>query len=330
MSSLFSKPLRFAPLLKRTLWGGRNLGTLLGKPITDENDFAESWELVDRSDAQSRLVSGPPTGLSLRELLTQFPAEILGKKQNHPRFPLLIKYLDCHQVLSVQVHPEDTYAQQMSPPDLGKTEAWYVIAAEPGSVIYAGLKPGVGAQELREAVQAGQTAEVLHSIHPQPGDCYFIPAGTVHALGAGLVVAEVQQSSDTTFRLFDWNRVDAAGKTRQLHLEQALEVIDFARGPVSRQVPTVDSPHGRVLVDCDYFTLRELDTQATASRLATLSHHEEPLILMVTRGRVQLSGEGFETQSLNQGETVLLPACLSKVDVALVSDDAHLLEIRLP
>ncbi len=214
---------------------------------------------MDREDAQSLLVGGGQNGLSLRELLTRFPDLLLGTKQHYSRFPLLIKFLDCHQVLSVQVHPADAYASCMSPPDLGKTEAWYVVAAEPGSLIYAGLKPGVDAQSLREAVQAGQTAEVLHSIHPQPGDCFFIPAGTVHALGAGLVVAEVQQSSDTTFRLFDWNRVDPAGKTRALHLDQAFDVIDFDRGPVYKQVPTESKDGFRSLVDCAYFRLREQD-----------------------------------------------------------------------
>ncbi len=151
-------------------------------------------------------------------------------------------------------------------------------------MIYAGLKPGVDAPALRNAVQAGQTAEVLHSIHPQPGDCYFIPAGTVHALGAGLVVAEVQQSSDTTFRLFDWNRVDAAGKTRALHLDQAFEVIDFDRGPVHKQVPVRSEDGWQTLVQCPYFHLRELRATQAASRLVHFPSANEPTILMITSG----------------------------------------------
>ena len=149
---------------------------------------------------------------------------------------------------------------------------------------------------------------MLHSIQPQPGDCFFIPAGTVHALGAGLVVAEVQQSSDTTFRLFDWNRVDAAGKTRALHLDQAFEVIDFDRGPVQKQVPTVGSDGWKTLVECPYFRLREQDANGINARLITLQANNEPVILMVTRGSIQLAGKSFDAQIAKQGDTVLLPS----------------------
>jgi mannose-6-phosphate isomerase len=154
----------------------------------------------------------------------------------------------------------------MASPDLGKTEAWYIIDAEPGSVLYAGLKPNVSRKDLADAIQAGKTEECLHAICPQAGDCIFIPAGTVHALGAGLLVAEIQQASDCTFRLYDWNRVDVAGKSRPLHIDQALEVIDFEQGPIervsARQIPQRDSPERSVpdlgpqaLVECDKFRL---------------------------------------------------------------------------
>jgi mannose-6-phosphate isomerase len=210
-------------------------------------------------------------------LLSEHREAILGQKSqvclegtdgrpNFSRFPLLLKYLDCQNVLSVQVHPDDAYGRQMASPDLGKTEAWYIIDAEPGSVLYAGLKPNVSRKDLADAIQAGKTEECLHAICPQAGDCIFIPAGTVHALGAGLLVAEIQQASDCTFRLYDWNRVDVAGKSRPLHIDQALEVIDFEQGPIervsARQIPQRDSPERSVpdlgpqaLVECDKFRL---------------------------------------------------------------------------
>ena len=208
-------PLRFRPLLKQTIWGGRRLGDQLGKPIGPGSDYAESWELVDHGADQSIVVDGPLAGHSLSQLAKKHSQWLLGKSLasgSVGQFPLLLKYLDCNRVLSVQVHPDDAYGSKMKRPDQGKTEAWYIVAADEGSLVYAGLKPGVNETVLRDAMMAGQTDDVLHSFHPTPGDCVFIPAGTVHALGAGLLVAEIQQSSDTTFRLFDWNRVDGERK----------------------------------------------------------------------------------------------------------------------
>ncbi|MCG8650784.1 MAG: class I mannose-6-phosphate isomerase, partial [Pirellulales bacterium] len=225
-------PIRFRPLLKRTLWGGRRLADQLGKPLGPEADYAESWELVDHQQDQSVVENGPLQGATLAELIRDHPSWLLGQAVAPARFPLLLKYLDCNRVLSVQVHPDDRYGASMPQPDLGKTEAWYIVSATAESLVYAGLKSGVDHAALRRAVEAGQTQDVLHAFHPQPGDCLFIPAGTVHALGAGLLVAEIQQASDTTFRLFDWNRVAADGSSRALHIDQALEVTDYQRGPI--------------------------------------------------------------------------------------------------
>ncbi len=146
--------------------------------------------------------------------------ELLGRHHPQSRFPLLVKFLDAALPLSVQVHPNDEQAARLNPPDLGKTEAWYILSADPGSTIYAGLRPGVDRQQLADAIGQGTCEKLLHHFQPKAGDCLFIPAGTVHALGAGLLVAEVQQSSDTTFRLYDWNRVGPDGKPRPLHVEQ--------------------------------------------------------------------------------------------------------------
>ena len=187
-------PLRFQPIFRSYLWGGRNLESELKKPLPSEGIWAESWEIVDHPQAQSIVSDGPWTQWSLGELVKQHRHSILGPSANHPaRFPLLLKYLDCQNVLSVQVHPDDAYGATLPTPDLGKTEAWVILATNPGAKLYAGLKSGVTKSILRDAIDKGTTESCLHVINPQPGDCIFIPAGTVHALGAGLLVAEIQQ-----------------------------------------------------------------------------------------------------------------------------------------
>jgi mannose-6-phosphate isomerase len=211
--------LRFQPIFRRYLWGGRRLGTMLGKPIGPGDDYAESWEIVDHGVDQSVVRAGPLAGAALGQLVREQGAALLGRHAPQRGFPLLMKLLDCNRTLSVQVHPNDEQGARLTPPDRGKTEAWVVLAADEGSVIYAGLKSGVTRDDLAASLEHGTCAELLHAFAPRVGDCVFIPAGTVHALGAGLVIAEIQQASDTTFRLFDWNRVDAEGKPRPLHIE---------------------------------------------------------------------------------------------------------------
>jgi mannose-6-phosphate isomerase len=213
----------------------------------------------------------------------------------------------------------------MASPDLGKTEAWYIIDAEPGSVLYAGLKPNVSRKDLADAIQAGKTEECLHAICPQAGDCIFIPAGTVHALGAGLLVAEIQQASDCTFRLFDWNRVDAAGKSRPLHIDQALEVIDFEQGPIervsARKTAQRDSPERSVselgpqeLVDCDKFRLVRFDRPSRyVLDLPTCR------IVTVPKGTATIE-TGYGSIELSAGDSALIPQACSQASLVVGSD----------
>ncbi len=200
---------------------------------------------------------------------------------------------------------------KMAVPDRGKTEAWYIVASEPESLIYAGLKQGVDRQDLADAVGQGNTEQVLHAFHPEAGDCVFIPAGTVHALGAGLLVAEIQQSSNTTFRLFDWNRVGADGRPRPLHVEQSLEVTDYTSGPVSPIQQRSDGQRmAKSLVDCDKFELRSLEEGE-----ATVGDDNKFHIITVPRGSATLR-YGGESLSLSTGDSILLPAAMAQVDVA--------------
>jgi len=316
-------PLRTKPFFRDYIWGGRKLGTVLGKEIPSEGDWAESWEFVDHAEHQSVVTNGPLAGQTVREI-AQHSHDWLFGCHSIKRLPLLLKYLDCNRVLSVQVHPDDAYAEQMDTPDFGKTEAWYIVDAEPGSVLYAGLKEGVTKADLRAAVEAGRVEETLHEIQPKAGDCLFIPAGTVHALGAGLLVAEIQQASNTTFRLFDWNRLGADGKPRPLHVDQALEVIDFAAGPQNLQVS--DRTAGaEVLVDCDKFILTRHQGSATLTPTGSFR------LLTAPHGGVEITwdADGPQSEKLGRGESVMLPAAMPDVQVELQSG-AVLLEMSPP
>ena len=314
-------PLRFEPIFRRYLWGGRRLTSLLGKD-TGEGECAESWEIVDHGDDQSVVAAGLLAGKTLGELVREHPAELLGEAHADVRqFPLLLKFLDCNKDLSVQVHPNDAQAARLDPPDLGKTEAWVIMDAAPGAKVYAGLKRGFDRAALEREVNRGTCALCLHSFEPQIGDCIFIPAGTVHAIGAGLLVAEIQQASDTTFRLFDWNRVDADGNPRALHIEQALEVIDFDRGPVDAQQPQpTDQPHIQRLVDCDKFILDrwKLDEPQT------IGGDGRCRLLAVVDGTANIGDD-----VLPVGATVLLPAAADAANLT-PQESATLLVISLP
>lgn len=323
MSKLY--PLRFEPLFRRYIWGGRRLGTVLNKSIGPGEDYAESWEIVDHGEDQSVVASGELRGKKLGELAANYGPELLGRHHPQRQFPLLFKFLDANQALSVQVHPDDRQAAQLDPPDLGKTEAWVVIHADPGSVIYAGLREGVGRQMLEAAMAAGQTESCLHCFPVQSGDCVFIPAGTVHALGAGLVIAEIQQASDTTFRLFDWNRVGADGKPRPLHVQAGLDAIDFTRGPVQPQVPQLTgSPAVECLVSCDKFVLdrRQIREQVTVGGDGRFH------LLVALEGRVELECDP-SGRPLERGQVALLPGDAAAIQVR-PWEAAVVLDIYLP
>ncbi len=315
--------LRFRPKFRRYIWGGRKLATVLNKPLAEGNDFAESWEICDHGHDQSIVAVGPLVGTTLGELVSGRGEELLGRHYPQRQFPLLFKFLDCNQTLSVQVHPNDEQAARLTPPDFGKTEAWVILDAQPGSCIYAGLKRGFDRAALEREVARGTCEMCLHRIEPRAGDCVFIPAGTVHALGAGLLVAEIQQSSDTTYRLFDWNRLGPDGQPRPLHVAQALEVIDFQRGPVAPQTPQpTDKPHVSRLVACDKFIL----DRWTITHADRVGGDDRCHILAVISGSVRLAG--FQSaEIMTMGETALLPAAGSievRPDASAVMLDIYL------
>ncbi len=307
-------PLRFQPVFQRYLWGGRRLATVLNKDIGD-HPAAESWELVDHQDGQSVVAYGPLAGQTLHQLVVDYDVDLVGEgvwaaisdsalpPSLQLRFPLLFKFLDANRDLSIQVHPDDRMARTLDPPDLGKTEAWYVLAADPGARMYVGLKDGVDRKRFEAAVEAGLTADLMHVIEPQAGDCVFVPAGTMHALGAGLLVAEIQQASNTTFRVFDWNRVGQDGKPRPLHIDQALQATDFDRGPVSLCKTTSDHSGGQTIVDTSAFTMRRLQLDQPL----TLEGQGQFLLLVTISGAVDIENDPAG-KPLGLGQTALIPA----------------------
>ena len=325
-------PLRFEPVYQRYIWGGRRLATLLGRRLEAAGVYAESWDVCDHEENQSVVESGPLAGTTLHELLTDRGEELLGPGHDQDqaprspkRFPLILKYLDATGRLSLQVHPDDEMAAKLDPPDLGKAEAWVVLAAEPGSTIYAGLKPGVDREKLARAISQRTCRECLHQFQPAVGDCVYLPAGTVHALGEGLLVAEIQQASNTTFRLFDWDRLRPGAKPRQLHVDEALEAINYHQGPVELQRPQPTDRRGvSRLVECDKFVLERWEFSWPQAAGGDQRCH----IITVLQGAVSVQGDQA-AGPLPRGRTVLLPAAVGEVQIS-PHDRAILLDVCLP
>jgi mannose-6-phosphate isomerase len=300
-------PLRFEPIFQKRIWGGRRLGEWLG-PLPGDGPIGEAWVLSDQGQHLSRVANGPLRGQTLRQLMEKMPAGLLGAAASGLGvFPVLLKFLDARDVLSVQVHPDDRHTHLLPPGQRGKTEAWVVLEAEPGSRIYAGLRPGIGPQELRQALRGQTVADCLESFAPRPGDCFFLPAGTVHALGGGLLIFEIQQNSDVTFRLHDWGRVDAqTGQPRPLHIEESLACTDFTAavsGPV--QVSREQEGWGQRerLIACPHFQL----TRWHADQPFRAGAANECRILVGIAGQLDVE-YAEQWYPLRRGEVVLLPA----------------------
>ena len=219
-------PLMFQPIFKERVWGGRNLERLYQKALPPGVPIGESWEITDRPEAASVIANGPLAGKDLRWLMEHHAKELLGPARSHNgRFPLLIKLLDAEEKLSLQVHPPAHVAARLGGEP--KTEMWYIADARAGAELYAGLRRGVTRAEFERRINDGTVADCFHRLPVKPGDVMFLPSGRVHAIGAGLVLFEIQQNSDTTFRVFDWNRPGLDGQPRELHVEQSLQCIDF-------------------------------------------------------------------------------------------------------
>lgn len=328
MNELPLYPLRFEPIYQYRPWGGRRLANLLAAPLPGDGPIGEAWLLSDRDEHQSLVADGPLKGRTLGQLLAQRPEQMLGNLAGRfRRFPLLLKFLDVRDTLSVQVHPSDQQTKYLPAGETGKTEAWVVLEAGRKGSIYAGLKPDTTSDNLRQALANGTIVEHLACFTPKPGDGILIPAGTVHSLG-DVVVFEVQENSDVTFRLYDWDHVDAkTGQARPLHVEQAMGCLDFTQGAIGPVVPMVDevAPVLRErLFDCEHFALWRL----CAGSPFRVGAERIPRVLVCLAGNGQVEHDGVD-YAIGKGEVLLLPAEVGTCECR-PRGAISLLEISLP
>lgn len=303
-------PLTFEPIFEKRLWGGRRLPGFLNRPAPHDEPIGEAWVLSDVDGSHSVISHGPHAGRALRELLAEDARAILGDwAAPGERFPLLLKFIDASQELSVQVHPDDALAAKLvGPAARGKTEAWVILDADPAtSRIYAGFRDGVTPDAFREAMATKRAPQTLHSYTPAVGECVFLRAGTVHAIGANILLFEVQQTSDITYRLYDWDRVDAkTGMSRELHVDPGLACSNFAAGPCH---PVPGDRHGE-LVGCEYFTLHRHANHDTFR----VGADGQCRVVVGVAGRGALHWRG-QSVPIGVGSVVLLPAAVGACDV---------------
>ncbi len=322
-------PLRFEPICQYRLWGAQRLAKLLGVPLPNSGPFGEAWLLSDRDAHASVVANGPLKGQTLPQLMAHSRVELMGAiAQRFARFPLLLKFLDARQMLSVQVHPGYTDDGRLPASPQAKTEAWVVLEAGPKSRVYAGLKAGSTVEAVRVAATEGSLPALLNLISPKVGDAIFIPAGTVHSLGDDVVVFEIQQNRDTTFRLYDWNHVDSnTGKPRPLQVEQALACIDVTSTGAGRIDPVLESdasPKREMLFDCDFFRLRRF----CGSVPFEVGERGMPRVLVCLDGGGRIEHDSV-ARSVSKGEVWLLPAAVGSL-VFQPQGAVTLLEASIP
>jgi len=331
-------PLKFTPRLLEKMWAGRKIETVLGKPLPPGKKIGESWELYDfppgTVDSSPNWISsvvaeGPLAGRTLHELVMQFGPALYGEAeliQPHGQFPILLKFLDAKEDLSIQVHPDAAYAAK-HPDAFLKSEAWFIVQCDPGSRLFRGLQQGVTPQQFNDSIEQGHCERLLNSVPVKAGQCFYLPSGTVHAVGAGILAAEVQTPSDTTYRVYDFNRVDpSTGKQRQLHVEQALACMHFHQTPHHEPTQIARADVKR-LVECEYFNLDEVHLGTGNKRQLP---YDEPIIWMVLNGEALVHTSGLDAPVyLGRGDTVLFPAAMSPATLEVLRD-CHWLEISFP
>jgi mannose-6-phosphate isomerase len=309
-----TQPLVFEPLFMERVWGGRHLETLYGKRLPSATLVGESWEIVDRPEAQSVVHEGPLRGTTLHELWCQQRAEVFGKVRDTPRFPILAKMLDAQENLSLQVHPPDEIAGKLG--GESKSELWYIAKAAPKARLYAGVKKGTTREIFRKALDSRKAEKHLHVLEVKTGDALFLPSGRMHALGAGNVLVEIQENSDTTYRIYDWNRAKKGRTARQMHVEEAMQCVDF-----NDVEPTLLRPAGETLVRHKLFEIDKWDLEKERE----IAERGRFAIVVCLSGELKCAGRRFAA-----GDFFLVPAELNERLVAPMGDGVSLLRVMMP
>ncbi len=322
MSQIAVYPYLLRPRLREMVWGGQNLARLLDKKIAPEQKIGETWEAWDGGV----IANGVHRGATLSDLLVRDAGAILGTRVRDARFPLLFKFIDAREDLSVQVHPSDAQARELEHYPFGKTEAWYILEADPDACLIHGFAADMDAARVRALIAAQRLQDALARVRVQRGDVIFVPAGTIHAILRGIVLAEIQENSDITYRLYDWGRADA---TRPLHIEQSLRVLNYARVSEHKIAPLAircDEFERHILVACKYFALERWSVRAPIERLAL---NDTFHIVSLLAGAAEISGAGVRV-NVSRGQTLVLPARLETYGIAPRTAPCELLRMYVP
>jgi mannose-6-phosphate isomerase len=320
-------PLKFTPILKDKIWGGNRLKTLLNKD-TDSESCGESWELSGVPGDISVVANGFLAGNNLEELLEVYMTDLAGEKVYNKfgnNFPLLIKFIDASDNLSVQVHPDDKLAAERHN-SFGKTEMWYVVEADKDAELIVGFNRELEAEEYVSYLNNGKVMDIMNREKVDNGDVFFIPAGRVHAIGAGILLAEIQQTSDVTYRIYDFERKDANGNFRELHTDLALDAIDFNVYPQYKSNYEKKPDQSNGVVECPYFTTNVINLTKEMSKEYT--DIDSFVIYMCVKGHFRLQSEDKEEIEVRKGETVLIPSVL-KNNILIPEEDSTILEIYI-
>jgi mannose-6-phosphate isomerase len=323
-------PLKFTPILKQRLWGGTKLNTVLDKDTGDASDIGESWELSGVPGDVSVVSNGFLEGNSLNELVEIYMSELVGDKvfeKYGKEFPLLIKFIDANDVLSIQVHPDDALARQRHN-SFGKTEMWYVMQADKGANLISGFTKDTSKDEYLKALETKNLDTLLASHEVESGDAFFIPAGRVHAIGKGILLAEIQQTSDVTYRIYDFDRRDAEGNARELHTANALDAIDFSGGADYETSYQAKENDVATIVESPYFVTRLIDLTGHELR-KDIYNLDSFVILMCMEGSAEIIYYNDQKESVKMGETILIPADLKEFSINS-ENHCKLLEVHMP
>ncbi|MCF6279831.1 MAG: mannose-6-phosphate isomerase [Flavobacteriaceae bacterium] len=320
-------PIKFEPILKEKIWGGEKLMNLLDKKSNKKN-IGESWEISDVKGDTSIVLNGKLKGKSLKEIITQYKGDLVGEKiytQFGDKFPLLIKFIDAKTALSIQLHPHDELAKKRHD-SFGKTEMWYVMQADEKANLIVGFKEDMTSKEYLHHLESKTLVDILNFDEVEKGDVYFIPTGRVHAIGAGVLLAEIQQTSDITYRIYDWDRVDDNGNERDLHTLEAVDAIDYKSQENYKTDYIKLQNESTLIVECPYFATSILPVLGEVS--VNYSDKDSFVIYMCVKGEVSFEYGKNQFVKLNKGETILIPAILKEIKIHSINQ-SELLEVYI-